>query len=93
MTAWHVRYPWTEEDIAAFEARHPIGSKARLAFALALYTAQRRAEIVRLGWQHVRGGVIHFRQRKTGKIHATRVAGARTDTVVIGPEDFGPNCR
>jgi integrase len=84
-------YPWTEEDIAAFEARHPIGSKARLAFALALYTAQRRAEIVRFGWQDIRGGVFHVRQRKTGKplvlpIHpalqavldATQVVGSRT---------------
>ena len=35
-------HTWTEEQIAAFEARHPIGTKARLALALLLYTAQRR---------------------------------------------------
>jgi hypothetical protein len=35
---------WTEADIEAFEARHPIGSRARLALALLLYTAQRRSE-------------------------------------------------
>ena len=29
---WHT---WTEEEIAQFEAMHPIGSKARLAFAFA----------------------------------------------------------
>jgi integrase len=58
-------YTWTETDIAAFETAHPIGSKARLALALLLYTAQRRSDIVRLGRQHVRDGAIHVRQQKT----------------------------
>src|SRR6516162_7945579 len=29
---------WSEAEIAEFEARHPVGSKARLALALGLYT-------------------------------------------------------
>lgn len=57
---------WTEADIAAFEAKHPPGSRARLALALLLYTAQRRADIVRLGRQHIRDGVLQMRQQKTG---------------------------
>jgi integrase len=60
-------YTWTEQDIAAFEARHPIGSRARLALALLLYTAQRRGDVVRMGRQHVRDGLIHVRQSKTGQ--------------------------
>jgi integrase len=59
-------YTWTEADIAAFEARHPVGTRARLALALLLYTAQRRADVVRMGRQHVRDGLIHVRQSKTG---------------------------
>ena len=59
-------YSWTEDDIAAFEAKHAVGSQARLAFALLLYTAQRRADVVRMGRQHVRDGLIHVRQSKTG---------------------------
>ena len=59
-------YTWTEEDITAFEAKHPIGSRARLAFALLLYTAQRRADVVLMGRQHVRDGLVHVRQSKTG---------------------------
>jgi integrase len=59
-------YTWTEGDIAAFEARHPTGSRARLALALLLYTAQRRADVIRMGRQHVRDGLIHVRQSKTG---------------------------
>ena len=57
---------WSEEDIAKFEARHPIGTRARLALALALFTAQRRGDIIRLGPQHIRNGVIQLRQQKTG---------------------------
>ena len=39
---------WSEDHIARFEAAHPIGAKARLAFALLLYTGQRRA--MSSGW-------------------------------------------
>ena len=57
-------HSWSVDDIAAFEQRHPIGSKARLAFTLLLYTGQRRSDIVRLGPQHVKDGWITFTQAK-----------------------------
>ena len=44
---------WTDEEITAFEAFYPIGTEARLAFALLLYTGQRRSDVVRMGRQHV----------------------------------------
>jgi integrase len=59
-------YSWTEADIAAFEAKHPMGSRARLAFALLLHTAQRRADVIQLGRQHLRDGLLQVRQTKTG---------------------------
>lgn len=59
-------HTWTEAEISAFEARHPIGSKARLALSLLLYTAQRRSDVVRMGWQHIAGDYISVRQMKTG---------------------------
>jgi integrase len=58
-------YAWTDEDIAGFEAVHPVGTKARLAMCLALYTGQRKQTIVTLGRQHVRDGVMRIRQQKT----------------------------
>jgi hypothetical protein len=58
---------WTEDDIAAFEAKHPIGTKPRLALALLLHTAQRRGDVVRMGRQHIRDGVLLVRQQKTGR--------------------------
>jgi len=57
---------WTEQEIAQFEARWPIGSKPRLALALGLFTAQRRGDVVRIGRQHIRDGVLTVRQAKTG---------------------------
>jgi integrase len=57
---------WSEEDIARFEARHPVASKARLAMALGLYTGQRGGDVVRMGPQHIKEGVLHLRQQKTG---------------------------
>jgi integrase len=57
---------WTDDDIAAFEARHPVGSTARLALTLLMFTGQRRGDVVRVGRQHIRGGVLSLRQSKTG---------------------------
>ena len=59
-------HTWTEDEIAQFEAHHPIGSKARLALALLLCTAQRRGDVIRMGRQHIRDGVLTVRQEKTG---------------------------
>jgi integrase len=58
-------HTWTDDEIAQFEAHHPIGSKPRLALALLLYTAQRRSDVVRMGRQHVRDGVLTVKQEKT----------------------------
>jgi|GraSoiStandDraft_41_1057321.scaffolds.fasta_scaffold97980_2 integrase len=60
-------HSWTESEIAQFEHRHPVGSRARLAFALLLYTGQRRSDVVRMGHQHIKDGGICVRQQKTGR--------------------------
>jgi integrase len=59
-------HTWTDDEIEQFEAHHPIGSKPRLAFALLLYTAQRRSDVVKMGRQHIKDGVITVKQQKTG---------------------------
>jgi integrase len=60
-------HSWTESEIAQFEQRHAVGSRARLAFALLLYTGQRRSDVVRMGRQHINDGAICVRQQKTGR--------------------------
>jgi integrase len=58
-------HTWSEAEIAQFEAKHPIGTMPRLALVLLLYTMQRRGDVVRMGWQHVKKDAIVLRQEKT----------------------------
>jgi len=61
-------HTWTEEEIAAFEAHWSIGSRARTAFALHLFTGQRRGDVCRMAWPDVDGGrSIRVVQEKTGE--------------------------
>lgn len=46
--------PWTEEDIAAYEARWPIGTRQQVWLDVLVYTGLRRGDAVRFGRQHVR---------------------------------------
>ena len=46
-------HSWTDAEIAQFEERHAVGTKARLALALLLYTGQRRSDVVTMGKQHI----------------------------------------
>jgi integrase len=66
-------HSWTEAEIARFEERHSIGTMPRLALALLLYTAQRKADVIKIGWQHIRNGRIHVTQEKTGKALAIKI--------------------
>ena len=72
-------HSWNDDEIAQFEKRHPTGTPARLALALLLYTGQRRSDVVRMGPQHIRNGVLGVRQQKTGfelaiPVHSTLAA-------------------
>jgi integrase len=60
-------HSWSEAEIEQFERRHLVGSRARLAFALLLYTGQRRSDMVRMGRQHLVNNAIWVRQQKTGR--------------------------
>jgi integrase len=59
---WH--HTWSLDEIEQFERHYPVGTKARLALALLLYTGQRRGDIVRLGEQMRRDGMLVFTQEK-----------------------------
>ncbi len=53
-------HTWTVEEVRQFEAKHPIGTTARLAMALMLYTGCRRSDAVLLGRQHAREGWLKW---------------------------------
>jgi integrase len=57
---------WTDEECAAFEARWPTGSMQRRAYALALYTGQRKSDLVAMSRAHRKDGAIRVVQGKTG---------------------------
>jgi integrase len=59
-------HSWTEDEIAAYRAFHAVGSTARLALELALNTAARRSDLVKIGPQHIRNGLFTYTQQKTG---------------------------
>jgi integrase len=56
---------WSEDHIARLETKHPIGTKARLAFALVLYTGLRRSDVVKIGEPNIHDGVLTIDQGKT----------------------------
>ena len=98
------RASWSPEHKAQFEARHPVGSKARLAYAIPRFTGLGRNEVSRIGPQHIRNGEIIIARQKTGveatiPIHpelqaildATPVTGFSTFLVTKTGRPFQPN--
>lgn len=57
---------WEEEHISVFLDCHAPGTRANLALHLLLYTGQRRSDVVRMGRQHIKNGVLSVTQQKTG---------------------------
>lgn len=57
-------HAWSLDEIARFEQVHPVETQARLTLALAIYTGQRRSDLVLFGRQHVRNGWLVFTQHK-----------------------------
>jgi integrase len=60
-------HTWDEDEIAIFEKVHPVGSKARLAMALMLYTGCRRGDVVLLGRHNIKHGYLTYTQQKNRK--------------------------
>jgi integrase len=59
-------YAWTEDDVAKFQATHPVGSQARLALALYLNLGVRKSDVIRIGPRHIRDGELaDFQPKKT----------------------------
>lgn len=61
-------HTWSEDDIDKFCEHYPIGTSARLAMGLMLYTGQRRSDMVRMGWQHLSGDRMRVHQLKTDEM-------------------------
>lgn len=79
-------HTWTEAEIAQYRAHHRLGSKARLAMELMLWTGQRRIDAIRMGRQHIRDGRLDFSQSKTGTDLSIPVAPQLLEAIVAMPK-------
>lgn len=79
-------YPtWTAEDVAAYEARWPIGTKERVWLHVLLYTGLRCGDAVKLGRQHFRNGIAFVRTEKTGEEVPVVMLTELQETLQAGP--------
>ena len=78
-------HAWTEEEVARFEARWPLGTRQRLAFDVLLYTGLRRGDAVRLGRPHVRNGEFTLRTEKTGMVVIAPILPALAASIAASP--------
>lgn len=58
-------HTWSDDEIAQFEARWPVGSKQRLGFDLLLHTAQRSGDVRQMTIHQIAGDRVIVRQEKT----------------------------
>lgn len=65
---WH---PWSDDEIAAFEERWPLGTRERLAKELLLETGLRKSDMLGIGPANLDGGKLRLRHGKN-----------RSDTVI-----------
>jgi integrase len=77
--------PWTEDDVARYEARWSIGSKERVWLGVLLYTGLRRSDAVCLGRQHVRDRVATIRTKKNGVTVTIPILPVLDDILPAGP--------
>jgi integrase len=77
--------PWTEEHVAAYERRWPLGTRERVWLSVLLYTGLRRGDAVRLGRQHVRDGVASIKAEKTDTWVTLPILPALAEALDAGP--------
>jgi len=78
-------HSWSEVEITQFRARHPIGTKARLAMELILWTDQRGIDSMHLGRQHIKAGRFKITQSKTSTTLHLPIAPQLLEAIVAMP--------
>lgn len=82
-TGWY--RDWTDAELEQFEARWPLGTLERTGFALALYTAQRRADVAKMKWTDIAGNKILVKQQKTGTVISLPIHPALAEAISAAP--------
>lgn len=60
------RHTWTDDQLRAYEARWPLGTRERLVYASLLYSGQRGGDVVKMPRPDAKATTITLRQEKTG---------------------------
>jgi integrase len=76
---------WSDDDVSAYEARWPVGTRERVWFDVLAYTGLRRGDAVRLGRQHLRNGIATIKTEKTGSVVTLPILATLGETLLAGP--------
>lgn len=80
-------HEWTEAEIARFQAKHGLGTAARVALEVLLCTAQRRSDAASMGEAPDKPGYVRVRQLKTGALLTIRMHRDLKAAVAACPTD------
>ncbi|SCW36923.1 Site-specific recombinase XerD [Sphingobium faniae] len=78
-------HTWSEAEIAAYEARHPLGTKARLALDLMLWTGQRGGDARVMGPGNIRNKRLVVTQEKTGATVSLPILSPLASSILATP--------
>lgn len=76
---------WSDDDIAAYEKRWPIGTRQRVWLDVLVYTGLRRGDAVRFGRQHIRDGVGSIKTEKNDTPVTLPILPVLSKTLEAGP--------
>jgi len=85
--------PWEGSEIEAFRKCWPIGTLPRTMVELQFGTAQRRSDVIRIQWRHVRAGYILVpSQKKTGERVEIPISGELAEALKSWPRGAPEDC-
>jgi len=76
---------WSESDVTKYQAHHGLGSMARLALEIMLWTGNRRGDALTLGPRHIQGDAFKLLNEKTGKTLVIPIAPALAKAIAAMP--------
>ncbi len=78
-------HTWTEDEIARYEGHYPLGTTARLALDLMLWTGQRRSDARLMGPQNIRDKRLVITQQKTGAVVSLPILPRLAESILAAP--------
>lgn len=77
---------WDDGEVERFEKHYPRGTRERVAFDVVRFTGLRRGDLVKVGRQHERNGIIRYRTSKgDGEWVTIAMTSALAETIAAGP--------